>query len=113
MMEPEVSNKEDQRLEKLFQALNEPLSDQAFVDIVMRRLSRRQRVRQITLAAAAIAGFAVSIVPAYRLIYRLSEGLAIAVARWPDFARVSDVELLALVVLLAIAWPAALRWLSR
>jgi hypothetical protein len=103
----------DEQLKELFQSLNRPLSDQAFVDIVMRRLSRRARARRVTLTAASVAGFAVSAGPLYRLINRLSEGLAFAVSHWAEFAPVPDIQLFSVIVLVAIASPAALRWLSR
>ena len=112
MKERELSE-HDERLEELFLTLNSPLDDGSFVTDVMRRVLRPMWVRRVTLIAAATVGFALSIVPISRTAIAISEMFLAATTRWTGVMRLEIFLVPAVVVLLAVSWPAALRWLSR
>jgi len=63
-----------------------------------------------TLAASPLA---LSIVPISRTAIAISEMLLAATTRWTGVMRLENFLVPAVVVLLAVSWPAALRWLSR
>jgi hypothetical protein len=111
MTEPE--HLDEQELERIFQTLNSPLNSSDFAKDVMRRVTRYRRLRRLTLATASIIGLAVSAIPFFRLVNWSREGLVLAVLNREDFAQPLNAEILAATILLAVALPSVLRWLSR
>ena len=111
MNDPENLN--HQELERIFQTLNSPLDRSLFVSDVMRRVTRYTRVRRITLATATIAGFTISAAPFFTLANRIGKKLGLAMMHWAESMHPTDAHILAAAILLAVAVPSVLRWLSR
>jgi hypothetical protein len=73
---------EDPGLAQRLRAANPPLADAGFSARVLRRLRRRARIREAVLAAAAVSGLALALVPASRLLVSWSEQLVVASVQW-------------------------------
>jgi hypothetical protein len=72
----------DPGLAQLLRAANPPLTDAGFSARVLRRVRRRARLREAVLAAAAVSGLALALVPASRLLVGWSEQLVVASLQW-------------------------------
>jgi len=73
---------EDPRLAQLLRAANPLLADAGFSERVLQRVRQPARIRQAVLAAAALSGFALALVPASRLLVTCSEQLVVASVQW-------------------------------
>lgn len=104
---------EDQRLKMLFRPAEEPVADDGFSALVMRRVARRAWRRRLVLATAGAAGLAVAWQPIWNIAALLGQEVAQLGSRWPELAWVLQNPLALAAGMLLIVAPGVLRWLEE